>query len=98
MNGYTNVSGDPYEVVRIPMPPSTSGGYAPSASYRTYANNVFINKTVLVPTYRTEYDTTGLRVLRESLPIPRGGDRLRRWGRTSSARAVPFIASPRPSA
>ena len=68
MNGYTNVFGDPYEVVRIPMPPSTSGGYAPSASYRTYANNVFINKTVLVPTYRTEYDTTGLRILRESLP------------------------------
>ncbi|MGB3868983.1 MAG: agmatine deiminase family protein [Flavobacteriales bacterium] len=68
MNGYDNVFGDPYDVVRIPMPPSTSGGYAPSASYRTYANNVFINKTVLVPTYRTEYDTTGLRILRESLP------------------------------
>ncbi len=68
MNGYTNVFGDPYEVVRIPMPPSTSGGYAPNSSYRTYANNVFINKTVLVSIYRTEYDTTGLRILRESLP------------------------------
>ncbi|MEO5584783.1 MAG: agmatine deiminase family protein [Flavobacteriales bacterium] len=66
--GYTDVFGDPYEVVRIPMPPSTGGAFAPSASYRTYANNVFINKTVLVPTYRTEYDTTGLRILRESLP------------------------------
>jgi hypothetical protein len=29
---------------------------------------VFINGTVLVPTYRTEYDSTGLRILRESLP------------------------------
>ena len=42
--------------------------YPPNASYRTYANNVFINGTVLVPTYRTEYDTVGLRILREALP------------------------------
>lgn len=66
--GYNSTFGTPYELVRIPMPPSTGGGFPPSASYRTYANNVFINGTVLVPTYRTEYDTTGLRILRESLP------------------------------
>ncbi|MBK6829546.1 MAG: agmatine deiminase family protein [Flavobacteriales bacterium] len=36
--------------------------------YRTYANNIFLNKLVLVPTYREEYDTTGLRILREALP------------------------------
>lgn len=64
----TSVFGTPYDVVRIPMPPSTSGNFPPDASYRTYANNVFINRTVLVPTYRTEYDTTGLRILREALP------------------------------
>ncbi|MEZ4740748.1 MAG: agmatine deiminase family protein [Flavobacteriales bacterium] len=65
-----NVStfGDPYRMVRIPMPPSTGGNYPPNASYRTYANNVFINGTVLVPTYRTEYDTVGLRILGEALP------------------------------
>jgi len=63
-----SVFGTPYELIRIPMPSSTSGLYPPDASYRTYANNVFINKTVLVPTYREEYDTTGLRILRESLP------------------------------
>jgi hypothetical protein len=50
------------------MIPSTGGAYPPNASYRTYANNIFINGTVLVPTYRTEYDTTGLRILQESLP------------------------------
>ena len=50
------------------MPSSAGGNFAPDASYRTYANNVFVNKTVIVPTYRTEYDTTGLRILRESLP------------------------------
>lgn len=65
---FLNTFGEPYSVVRIPMPPSTGGAFPPNASYRTYANNIFINKTVLVPTYRTEYDTIGLRILRESLP------------------------------
>lgn len=60
--------GSPFKLVRIPMVPSTGGSYPPAGYYRTYANNVFINKTVLVPTYREEYDSTGLRILRESLP------------------------------
>jgi hypothetical protein len=60
--------GDPYQLIRIPMPSSTSGNYPPDASYRTYANNVLVNGTVIVPTYRTEFDTTGLRILQESLP------------------------------
>ncbi|HEX2616054.1 MAG TPA: agmatine deiminase family protein, partial [Flavobacteriales bacterium] len=64
----TSVFGTPYHVVRIPMPSSTGGQFPPNASYRTYANNVFINRTVLVPTYRTEYDSIGLRILREELP------------------------------
>ena len=68
LNNYSSVFGTPYEVVRIPMVPSTGGAYPPSGYYRTYANNIFINKTVLVPTYREQYDTTGLRILRESLP------------------------------
>ena len=68
MANYTNVFGEPYKMIRIPMPSSTGGDYAPDASYRTYANNVFVNKTVIVPTYRTQFDTTGLRILRESLP------------------------------
>ncbi len=65
---HNSVFGTPYELIRIPMPPSTSGNYPPDASYRTYANNIFLNKLVLVPTYREEYDTTGLRILGESLP------------------------------
>ena len=72
VDNYNSVYGTPYEFIRIPMPPSTSGGYPGgpfgNAYYRTYANNIFINGTVLVPTYRDEYDTTGLRILRESLP------------------------------
>ena len=65
---FNSVFGTPYGTIRVPMPPSTGGNFAPNASYRTYANNVFVNGTVLVPTYRTEYDTVGLRILRESLP------------------------------
>lgn len=60
--------GDPYRLVRVPMPSSTAGNFPPNASYRTFTNNIFINGTVLVPTYRTEYDTVGLRILREELP------------------------------
>ena len=71
-DNFTSVYGTPFKIVRIPMIPSTSGGYPNGnwngASYRTYANNLIVNKKVLVPTYRTQYDTTGLRILRESMP------------------------------
>ena len=71
-DNFTSVFGTPYKIVRIPMVPTTSGGY-PNGSwsgppYRTYANNLIVNKKVLVPTYRTEYDTTGLRIIREAMP------------------------------
>ena len=52
--------GEAYKLVRVPMPSSTGGNYPPNASYRTFANNIFLNGTVLVPSYRTEYDTVGL--------------------------------------
>ncbi len=68
MDNEVNTFGQPYRMVRIPMPSSTGGNYPPDASYRTYANNVFVNKTILVPTYRTEYDTTALRILQEAQP------------------------------
>ena len=67
-NNWNSTFGTPYEVIRVPMPSSTGGNYPPDANYRTYANNVFVNGTVLVPTYREEYDTVGLRILSESLP------------------------------
>ncbi len=67
-SNWNSTFGTPYEVIRVPMPSSTGGNYPPDASYRTYANNVFVNGTVLVPTYREEFDTVGLRILRESMP------------------------------
>jgi agmatine deiminase len=72
LNNYNNPWGDPYKIVRVPMPPSTSGGYAGSpfgnASYRTYANFVIVNKTVIMPVYRQEYDTTAVRIIGEHMP------------------------------
>jgi agmatine deiminase len=61
--------GNPYKIVRLPMPPDANGRYPNTGgNYRTYTNSVFVNKTILVPTYEERYDTTALRIYRENLP------------------------------
>lgn len=69
LNNFSSAFGDKFRVVRIPMPPSLTGSYPDQgAYYRTYTNSVFVNNTLLVPTYYQKYDTTALRILRENLP------------------------------
>ena len=69
LNNFNSSFGTPYKVIRVPVPPSTGGSYPDNGGYyRTYTNSVFINKTMLVPTYREEYDTVALRILGEALP------------------------------
>lgn len=69
LNNFNSVFGTPYKVVRIPMPPSPSGTWPSNgAYYRTYTNSLIINKTVLVPTYYAQYDTTALRIYRQAMP------------------------------
>lgn len=69
LNNYNSSFGTPYKVVRITVPPSVGGNYPDNNGYyRTYTNSVFVNKTMIVPTYREQYDTTALRVLGEALP------------------------------
>lgn len=74
LDNYTSVFGTPYKVVRIPMPPDAEGQYPDdgpwynTGDYRTYTNSVFINKTLLVPLYEEQYDSTALRILQEYLP------------------------------
>jgi agmatine deiminase len=68
LNNFQTCFGRPYKVVRIPMPPDASGLYPPSGNYRTFTNSVIINKTVIVPTYQYQYDTTALRIYREAMP------------------------------
>jgi agmatine deiminase len=65
---YQTCYGKPYKVVRIPMPPSSTGQYPPNSSYFTYTNSSFINKTILVPLYGLSQDTTAMRIYRESCP------------------------------
>jgi agmatine deiminase len=68
LNNFNSVFGTDYKVIRIPMPPE--GGYYPDTwgDYRTYTNSVFVNNTILVPTYEEQWDTTALRIYREALP------------------------------
>ncbi|WP_107038853.1 agmatine deiminase family protein [Brumimicrobium mesophilum] len=69
LSNFTSVYGTPYRVIRIVVPPSTSGYYPDNNGYyRTYANQVFVNNTVIVPFYREEYDTIAQRVLEEAMP------------------------------
>lgn len=68
LNNFNSVFGTDYKVIRIPMPPE--GGAFPDTwgDYRTYTNSVFVNNTILVPTYEEQWDTTALRIYREALP------------------------------
>lgn len=66
---YPSVFGTPYKVEWIPAPPSSSGLYPDNGGYyRTFTNAVFINKTVIVPTYRPEVDGPALERWQELLP------------------------------
>lgn len=72
VDNFTNKWGEPYDLVWIPMCPTTAGEFPSGgwggAAYRTYSNSVFVNKTVLLPTYREEYDSTAIRIYQEALP------------------------------
>ncbi len=69
LNTYKSAFGTPYKVVRIPMPADAAGKYPNNGGqYRTYANAVFVNKTVILPFYEEKYDTTAQRIWQESMP------------------------------
>ncbi|MFW5706512.1 MAG: agmatine deiminase family protein [Bacteroidota bacterium] len=58
-----------YNVVRVPMVPSSGGYYPPSASYRTFTNSLILNDLVLVPTYyNTALNQEALSIYQEALP------------------------------
>jgi len=69
LSNYQSKFGTPFHVVRIPAPPSTQGDYPDSnGAYRTYTNAVFVNNTIILPTYRQQYDTTAMRIWGEVCP------------------------------
>lgn len=68
LNNYKTPFGNDYDVIRIPMPPDGSGKYPNTGGqYRTYANALIVNKTVLVPTYDLKYDSTALKIWKKAL-------------------------------
>ena len=69
LSNFTSHFGTPYKIIRIPQPPDQSGSYPDNGGdYLTYANATFINKTVIIPQYYQQYDTTALRIWKEALP------------------------------
>ncbi|MCC7233255.1 MAG: agmatine deiminase family protein [Bacteroidia bacterium] len=69
LNNFNSPFGTPYKIVRIPMPPDAFGDYPDNGGdYRTYANAVFVNKTVILPYYEEQYDTIAKRIWQEALP------------------------------
>jgi agmatine/peptidylarginine deiminase len=49
LENYNSAFGTPYDVIRIPSPPSSTGNYPDNNGYyRTYTNSVFVNNTVLL--------------------------------------------------
>jgi len=62
----TNVNGQPYNIVRIPM---TFGGSSDRRVYYSYTNSTILNNTVLVPQYAIDnFDSYALDVYREAMP------------------------------
>jgi agmatine/peptidylarginine deiminase len=69
LQNFQTCFGRPFNVVRIPMPPDALGRF-PNAGgdYRTYTNSIIINKTIIIPTYEYQYDTTAYRIYQEAMP------------------------------
>lgn len=69
LSNFNSVFGTPYKIIRIPQPPDPSNGWPnQGGNYLTYANASIVNKTVLVPQYYQQYDTTAIRIWKESMP------------------------------
>ena len=63
--------GTPYKVIRIPQPPDQNNGFDypdGNGNYLTYTNSTIINKTVIVPQFYAEYDTTAIRIWKDAMP------------------------------
>lgn len=61
--------GNPYKIIRIPMPPDQMGVYPDQMGfYRNYTNAVFVNNSILVPIYNSSYDRIALDIWKASMP------------------------------
>jgi agmatine deiminase len=66
---YQSPFGTPYDIKWIDAPPSTSGSYPDTGGYyRTFSNCVFVNKSILIPTYRPEVDAPAIAYFQQLMP------------------------------
>jgi agmatine deiminase len=68
LSGATNLAGKPFQVIRIPMPPTylvkdPTWGWL--TVYPTYTNSTILNKKVLVPVFNLPQDDAGLKVYKD---------------------------------
>ena len=69
LDNFQSAFGTPYDVKWIDAPPSSGGAYPDTGGfYRNYTNALFINKTILIPTYRPEVDGPALEQWEEMMP------------------------------
>lgn len=70
LSNYKTAYGNDFKIVRIIAPPDAENQYPNQSNgdYRTYTNGVFVNKTVIIPTYQQKYDTTAIRIWQDALP------------------------------
>lgn len=69
LDNFQSPFGTPYDIEWIDAPPSPNGNYPDTGGpYNTYSNAVFVNKTIMVPTYRPEVDAPALAKYQEMLP------------------------------
>lgn len=71
LSNFNSSFGTPYKVIRIPQPPDQLNGFTypnTSGNYLTYTNATIINKTVIVPQFYAQYDTTAIRIWKDAMP------------------------------
>lgn len=69
LNNFNSHFGTPYKIEWIDAPPSPNGSYPDTGGfYRTYSNSIIINKTILIPTYRQQYDEPAIAKYQELMP------------------------------
>ncbi len=61
LDNFQSPFGTPYKIKWMAAPPSTTGAYpGTNGSYRTFTNSVYVNKTIIIPTYRPEVDAPAI--------------------------------------
>ncbi len=69
LDNHLSSFGTPYRIERIVQPPDSNDKYPhQGGDYRTYTNSVFVNKTIIIPNYETQYDTIAQRIYEEHFP------------------------------